>query len=91
MSKRSTRKLRGRVLPMDLESVVRRIYSKSPVGCCMHIVLDDYNTHDTDLSFCLGLATARGHADCIAAAHALGRADEAERGKMISKLMGTLL
>jgi hypothetical protein len=47
------------------------IYEESCVGCCLHIVLDDFNIDRPSFEFCLGEAKKKGHPVCEAMASAL--------------------
>ena len=48
----------------EVAPLVRAIYARSMVGCCLHIVLDDGNVDDGDVRFCIERAKKKGHADC---------------------------
>ena len=55
--------------------MVRALYEsdrqEACVGCCLHIVLDDRNADNVDVSHCLDYARERQHEDCIALAEKL--------------------
>jgi hypothetical protein len=84
MSKRSIRRLRGHKPTMDLQSAVSRIYARSSVGCCLHIVLDDLNLARKHVMFCAGESC--GHEDCRFVCSELIRMDDAERCEIVPKL-----
>jgi len=48
-------------------------------GCCLHIIVEDYNVTDDNIDFCLKLAIARNHPECEKFARALKPLNEAER------------
>lgn len=41
--------------------LIARVYDHSPVGGNLHVVTDDWNVRDQDLTFCQGLICAGGH------------------------------
>ncbi len=45
--------------------LIKKIYSRNGVGCCMHIVTDDYNLSTDSVQWCLNHATERNCQDCI--------------------------
>lgn len=49
---------------LDAGPLVKAIYQRSCVGCCLHIVLDDDNVRDDDVQFCINYAHDQHHADC---------------------------
>lgn len=51
------------VLPL-----LNAIYARHCAGCCLHIVVDDYNVEDSSVQFCLEHAIEKGHEECIIAA-----------------------
>ncbi len=51
-------------------------------GCCLHIVLEDGNTKDGDVRFCLEQATNKGHADCKQLAEMLLLMTQTQRRKL---------
>ena len=51
-------------VPQVLPSV-NELYQHSATGCCLHIVLDDYNVDDNDVQFCLKVADEKLHLDCF--------------------------
>jgi hypothetical protein len=63
---------------------VRAIYSKPEggVGCCLHLVLDDGNTNDSSVEFCIGIAEERGHADCVVLGRMLRSMSKTQRAKL---------
>jgi hypothetical protein len=65
------------VLPL-----VKELYSRSPVGCCLHIVLDDGNVRDSDVAFCQQWALDRNHDDCSRLASLLMQMSERQRTKL---------
>jgi hypothetical protein len=65
------------VLPL-----VRAIYERNGVGCCLHILTDDGNVDNGSAQFCLETAKARGHADCIAAAEMLVKMSKTQRSNV---------
>jgi hypothetical protein len=67
----------------ELLPLVAAIYSRSVVGCCLHIVLDDENIRDSDVKFCLERAKERGHDDCLQAATLLLRMSKTQRKRIV--------
>lgn len=66
-----------------------RIYNRSSVGCCLHILLDDGNTDDEDAQWVLDRALkAKGkeHLDCINVAMCLKHMTKPERDAFRNKL-----
>jgi hypothetical protein len=49
----------------EVMPLVRKLYERNAVGCCLHILLDDGNTEDSHAEFCLQEARRTGHLDCI--------------------------
>ena len=62
--------------------LVRAIYRRNFVGCCLHIVLDDGNTKDSHVQFCLEQAREEGHADCLELAEKIALMSRAQRRKL---------
>jgi hypothetical protein len=67
------------VLPL-----VRALYRtpEGGSGCCLHIVLDDFNVEDSHVEFCIGYARSEGHADCEALSRVLRRMTAGQRWKL---------
>lgn len=65
------------VLPL-----VRALYARSAVGCCLHIVLDDGNVEGGSVEFCLAQAMERGHKDCEDLARLLTLMSRTQRRKL---------
>lgn len=65
------------VLPM-----VDELYKRNPVGCCLHIVLDDDNLKDGDVLFCIHQAEAAGHTSCAELGEKLLQLSQTQRGKV---------
>jgi hypothetical protein len=57
---------------------------RNPAGCCLHIVLDDGNTDDSDVEFCRKEAVAKGHAECEAIANGLAARSKTQRKRACS-------
>lgn len=55
-----------RQVDLELFTAIRLIYERNPVGCCLHIVLDDQNVADQHLEHCIAYAQKNEHADCEA-------------------------
>lgn len=66
----------------EILPLVRQIYARSPLGCCLHIVLDDGNIQGSHVRFCLGQAIERGHLDCERVASALLLMSRTQRTKI---------
>jgi hypothetical protein len=65
------------VLPL-----VKAIYARNCVGCCLHIILDDDNTEQHHAEFCLKYAQEHGHPDCIELAQKLVQMSRTQRHKL---------
>ena len=48
--------------------LTNKIYKDNPLGCCLHIVLDDRNIEDKSVLSCIDTARVRNHKDCLALA-----------------------
>lgn len=66
----------------DVLPLVRDVYQRNALGCCLHILTDDGNMEESHGQFCLGQARKAGHADCIAAAEALVQMSKTQRKKI---------
>lgn len=74
----------GRLTELTLPGIadeVRALYYRSPVGCCLHIVLDDGNVSDDNVQYCVELARERGHAECELLAVKLSFMSKTQRSK----------
>jgi hypothetical protein len=67
------------VLPL-----VQELYTRNAVGCCLHIVLDDYNISDSNVDFCYAEAVKAQHADCMALSLLLKQMSKTQRKKLCS-------
>ena len=56
---------------LELAPLVKALYERNSVGCCLHIVLDEGNVEDSDVAFCLSWARTEGHEACIQLAEKL--------------------
>lgn len=54
----------------EVDRLKKAIYEENVVGCCLHIVFDDFNYNRTSGEFCLKYAQEKGHVICEAAAKA---------------------
>ena len=66
----------------EVMPLVRRLYERNPVGCCLHIVLDDGNVEDHSVEFCIDQAHDRGHEECLELAKILFRMSRTQRRKL---------
>jgi hypothetical protein len=55
----------------DVLPLLRAIYDRSSVGCCLHVLADDGNYDSAE--FCADVARERGHEDCLRLALMLAR------------------
>lgn len=62
------------------------IYKRSPVGCCLHIVLDDGNIKDSDVQFCVDQAKENSHTDCLSLAEKLLIMSKTQRKKLAARI-----
>jgi len=69
----------------QFEELSRRIYARSGVGCCLHIVLDDPNYDDASVLFCLGEAKQKKHKDCEEMAKLLLKLSFTQRKKLANR------
>jgi hypothetical protein len=65
--------------------MIQQLYSRCPVGCCLHIVLDDNNVRDYDLDFCIQEAKYNNHKECEQLAVILRDLSEEERVNIINQ------
>jgi hypothetical protein len=65
------------VLPL-----VRALYGRSSVGCCLHIALDDGNVEDGSVKYCVTTAVERGHKECEELARKLLLMSKTQRRKL---------
>lgn len=72
----------------DLREDVIAIYRRNPVGCCLHIVLDDNNIRDSDVEFCLRQAVDEGHELCERVARNLLQMSKTQRLKVSKSWKG---
>ncbi len=66
----------------------QKVYDRSCVGCCMHIVLDDDNVDNNHVEWSLNKARERGHEDCIKLGEILMDMSKTQRlklGSMVSR------
>jgi hypothetical protein len=63
--------------------LVRQLCARNPVGCCLHITLDDGNVHDADVDFCVEKAVERGHKECEELARLMRRMSRTQRLKLM--------
>lgn len=56
----------------EMQPIIRRIYDRSPAGCCWHIVLADGNVDDDDVEFCVKYAAESDHCETPEDCRALG-------------------
>jgi hypothetical protein len=65
------------VLPM-----VKELYKRHGVGCCLHVCIDDGNVEDRSVQFCLDFAKQKGCTDCILLAETLLKMSKTQRMKL---------
>lgn len=65
------------VLPL-----VKALYKRNGVGCCLHVMLDDGNVSDSTAAFCLQCARDAGHHDCEELASKLRIMSPTQRKKL---------
>lgn len=63
---------------------VRALYARpgGSVGCCLHLILDEPNSRDGDVEYCIQYARERGHADCEALGRTLLLMSRTQRSKI---------
>lgn len=69
------------VLPL-----VQALYSRSSVGCCLHVVLDDGNVEDVFVRHCLEFARQEGCGECERLAGLLTQMSRTQRTKLYRSL-----
>lgn len=80
--------MRKPTLP-EVLPLAQRVYDRSVVGCCAHIVLDDDNVADHHVKFCLDQAISEGHDDCRRLCEALMACSRTQRlrlGDMVRRV-----
>lgn len=70
----------------EVQPLVVALYRRDPVGCCLHIVLDDQNVSQGDVEFCLAEARQVGHVECERLARLLLQMSKTQRLKLASAL-----
>lgn len=65
----------------DMRRTIRLIYETAigSAGCCLHVVVDDRNYHDTAVQVCVDQAEATGHLMCKTVAQFLLQLTRDER------------
>jgi hypothetical protein len=66
----------------EVMPLVRKLYERNAVGCCLHILLDDGNVEDGHARFCLLQALQQKHWDCIELATAVMQMSKTQRKKL---------
>ena len=66
----------------EVEPLVRALYHKHPMGCCLHIVLDDENVSDSNVRFCAQYAVEQDHPSCYTLALILLSMSRTQRLKL---------
>jgi hypothetical protein len=59
--------------------LIDELYEDNCVGCCMHIVTDDFNIEDEHVQFCIDYAKRKNHALCLEIGERLLELTEEER------------
>jgi hypothetical protein len=77
---------RDRPTVPEVLPLAQAVYRRSSVGCCLHILLDDYNVQSCDAQYCLDAARRAGHADCLAVAEALMRMTATQRLRLAKRV-----
>lgn len=72
----------------SLMELARRIYNRSSVGCCLHVLLDDGNTDDETAHWVANHAIEVGHMDCVNVAMCLSAQTEEQRIAFRNELHG---
>lgn len=62
--------------------LVCSLYARNPVGCCLHVLLDDGNVDAKTAQFCVQYAREQGHEDCIQLAGLLVEMSATQRTKL---------
>lgn len=65
-----------------VKMLVRALYENHPTGCCLHITLDDGNTDDSEVQFCVDWARKEGHPGCKLLAETLLKMSVEERDEL---------
>lgn len=66
----------------EVRPLARHVYERHPLGCCLHIVLDDDNVKDDHIRFCIDQAVREGHGDCETLARLMLRMTRSQRGRL---------
>jgi len=69
----------------EIMPLVMKLYEKSCVGCCLHIVLDDGNIEDSHVKFCIEEAKKQGHEDCLELANKLLLMSKTQRHELYKR------
>lgn len=63
----------------EILPLVWDLYDRSPVGCCLHIVLDDGNVKDDHVRFCIEQAKEQKCESCLRLAEILLQMSKTQR------------
>ncbi len=63
----------------DVLPLVNDLYKRAPVGCCLHVVLDDWNVDNHSVDFCIEQARTQGHGQCEELARTLRAMSRTQR------------
>lgn len=70
----------GSFMSNDINKLIDELSDMN--GCCLHIVIEDYNLEDSHVNFCLEEARKTNHLDCLIVASALKDMTVEERWKL---------
>ena len=75
---------RGRPTVSQVGPLAEALYrgTGGAVGCCLHVVLEDSNTDDASVLFCMEWAAKAGHKHCYTLADMLWRMSPTQRGRV---------
>ncbi len=72
----------GALTVPEVMPLVNALYRRHAAGCCLHVVLDDYNVKDGDLDGLAELALKREHYRCLALVMILRTMSRTQRLKL---------
>ena len=67
-----------------VKQLTARLYQRSAVGCCLHILVDDCNIEDRHVDFCIAYAEERAHTECAELAKAYKELSLADRAEVLN-------
>ena len=74
------------VIDHKIYAGVEAAYNRNAAGCCLHIVLDDFNIDDDDILHCITYALGEGCTECYILANRILFLSHAQRKQLVGDL-----